>query len=335
MLDIVMQTGASYQSVYRWIGKFEKEGVDFIAGKRHKTPEREKFFSDRKTRVIEILHSSPQLYGINRATWSYESIADAYNQTYEDRISPHMVGRVIHTTGYTWRHARTVLTSPDPQYKEKTTKVLGALRNLKEDEAFFFIDEAGPYAVKHYTGKALTPKGTVRVVPQYQKIKGNVTFIGALNAVTNQMTWAFIDAKSTSQVILLLEMLKEQYASYAKLFLTWDAASWHSSEPLRDWVAKTAEECRKRNSVPLFELLPLPINSQFLNVIEAVISGMKRAVIHNSDYATEGEMKAAISRHFEERNRYFRENPKRAGNKIWDKQFFSVDQIQGGLFKKM
>jgi len=49
---------------------------------------------------------------------------------------------------------------------------------------------------------------------------------------------------------------------------------------------------------------------------------MKKAVIHHSDYRSEDEMKMAISTHFVERNDYFRENPKRAGKKIWDIDFF-------------
>ena len=57
--------------------------------------------------------------------------------------------------------------------------------------------------------------------------------------------------------------------------------------------------------------------AQFLNVVEAVFSGMARAILHNSDYSSVGEAKAAIDRYFTERNKYFREHPKRAGNKIW------------------
>lgn len=71
---------------------------------------------------------------------------------------------------------------------------------------------------------------------------------------------------------------------------------------------------------PLVELAPLPSNSQFLNVIESVFSGLAKAVIHNSDYQSRKDAKTAIDRHFRERNRYFRQNPKRAGNKIWGKE---------------
>jgi hypothetical protein len=42
----------------------------------------------------------------------------------------------------------------------------------------------------------------------------------------------------------------------------------------------------------------LPAQAQFLNVIESVFSGMARAVIHNSDYASVADAQAAITRYF-------------------------------------
>jgi hypothetical protein len=63
-----------------------------------------------------------------------------------------------------------------------------------------------------------------------------------------------------------------------------------------------------------------PSGAQFLNVIESVFSGMARAVIHNSDYKTTDDAKAAINRYFEERNTHFSQSPRRAGNKIWRKE---------------
>ncbi len=42
-----------------------------------------------------------------------------------------------------------------------------------------------------------------------------------------------------------------------------------------------------------------------------------RAIIHNSDYPSVDAATEAIDRYFEERNRHYRANPKRAGKKIW------------------
>jgi hypothetical protein len=51
---------------------------------------------------------------------------------------------------------------------------------------------------------------------------------------------------------------------------------------------------------------------------------MKKTVIHHSDYQSAHEMKSAISQHFRERNAHFnfKDNPRRAGKKIWEIDFF-------------
>lgn len=96
------------------------------------------------------------------------------------------------------------------------------------------------------------------------------------------------------------------------------------------WIA----EANESGKPPYIEVVPLPTNAQFLKVVEAVIGGMKKAVVNNSDYASAEEMEAAIARHFEERNAFFIKNPKRAGSKIWDEEAFDVEKLQGGLFKR-
>ena len=47
---------------------------------------------------------------------------------------------------------------------------------------------------------------------------------------------------------------------------------------------------------------------------------MARAIIHNSDYTTLDDAKAAIDRYLADRNEHFRQFPKKAGKKIWGKE---------------
>ena len=47
---------------------------------------------------------------------------------------------------------------------------------------------------------------------------------------------------------------------------------------------------------------------------------MSRAIIQNSDYDSADACKAAIDRHFADRNAFFRANPRRAGRKIWGQE---------------
>lgn len=193
----------------------------------------------------------------------------------------------------------------------------------------------GPLRIKRYGGRVYVPKRTSPTVPQVQPRRGAVILAAALSATTNQVTWIYEDSKDTVGMIDLAELLFNQYHDATRIFLTWDAASWHRSDALSEWLDRFNAETRVRDYGPTVELVPLPTSSQFLNVLEAVFSGMKRAVIHNSDYRSTEEMKRAISRHFSERNAYFKENPKRAGKKIWEIDFFAdIDNLTAGNYRE-
>jgi hypothetical protein len=156
-----------------------------------------------------------------------------------------------------------------------------------------------------------------------------------LSAKTNQVVWFYGKAKDSAGMIELVEILYNQQHDKSKLFLTWDAASWHRSGELNQWTEDLNTWNRVNGTGPYIVFIPLPSNSQFLDVIEAVFSGMKRAVIHNSDYQSQGEMKAAISLHFRARNDFFRANPKRVGKKIWEIDFFDDhDNIRWGNYRE-
>jgi hypothetical protein len=222
----------------------------------------------------------------------------------------------IAKAGIRWKQARIALTSKDPEYREKLDAIKKALGSLAPDEAFFSIDELGPVAVKMRGGRSLQPQGQVRTVPQWQKSRGAFILTAALDLAKNQVTYFFSERKNTDEMILLVDRLREDYASYRKLFLSWDSAPWHSSARLREHL-QAINDCAKIDQRPTFEVLPLPTSAQFLNVIESVFSGMARAVLHNSDYATLEDCKAAVTRYLTDRNDAFIKDPKRAGRSIW------------------
>jgi hypothetical protein len=122
-------------------------------------------------------------------------------------------------------------------------------------------------------------------------------------------------------MIKLVHILLEHYQGQSLLYLSWDAASWHASKAfLTEIVRLNEEEYRVFHNTPAISLAPLPASAQFLNVIESVFSGMARAIIHNSDYASVETCKLAIDRYIIDRNEFFQAHPKRAGDKIWGKE---------------
>ena len=323
--DIAKKVERSLSCIREWIKTFNSSGIGGLSPPRKSRcePKRQSALEQRRKWILEILHTGPRFFGINRSNWNRSSIALAYRQQHNEAISPSTVGRLVKKSGYTIKKARKVLCSPDPEYREKVDLVLHTLQNLKPQELFFFVDELGPMQVKKYGGRTFVPKHQQYTYPQRQQSRGTITMAGALNAVTNQVTWVYGSSKDTTAMIDILELLFNQHINATRIYVTWDSASWHQSRVLVDWLDTFNAETSRCGNGPLIYLVPLPTSSQFLDVIEAVFSGMKKAVIHHSNYRSVDEMKAAISLHFSDRNTYFSENPKRVGQKLWDLAFFA------------
>lgn len=268
-----------------------------------------------KKAVFGLLHEPPILSNINRTTWKMDDL----QRVLADRghsACKEVIRRIIKVAGYRWRNARTVLTSNDPKYREKVDELRAALANLGTDQRFFSIDEFGPFAIKINGGRVLVPPGVQPTVPQWQKTKGALIVTAALELSSNQVTHFYSDAKNTAEMIKMAEVLVDQYQDARTLFLSWDAASWHISKTLKEFIGQH-NAIAYLAQLPQIKLLPLPAGAQFLNIVESLFSGMARAIIHNSNYASKSEASTAIDRYMFERNLYFQENPKRAGDKVW------------------
>jgi hypothetical protein len=161
--------------------------------------------------------------------------------------------------------------------------------------SFFSIDEFGPFSVKIRGGTALVPGDQIRTIPQKQKSKGSLICTAALELSSNQITHFYSKKKNTKEMIKLLRRLLIIYRTQKRIFLSWDSASWHTSKSLFTTVDEmNSDKFRERHNTPSVELAPLPSGAQFLNVIESVFSGMSRAILHNSNYGSVQECKAAI-----------------------------------------
>jgi transposase len=268
-----------------------------------------------KEKLFAILHEPPLNYDINRTTWRMADLREILAQ-HGHPVCEDVLRSIIRNAGYRWCKARIVLTSRDPEYREKLKAIQDILSKLSSRELFFSIDEFGPFSVKMKGGRALVGPGETRVVPQWQNSKGCLILTAALELSTNQVTHFYSKKKNTAEMIKMMDVLVGQYPAMEKIFLSWDAASWHLSKKLQSYIDKHNDTCRSKG-LPRVETAPLPSGAQFLNVIESVFSGMARAIIHNSNYASVDDAKAAIDRYFSERNDRFRKHPERAGKKIW------------------
>jgi transposase len=251
-------------SVIRYTTTFAGGGIDALFPARQSRVHDE----EHQGPVFALLHSPPSSYGINRTTWRMEDLHNVLAQT-GHRMSERRIRRIIKAGGFRWRKAKTVLTSNDPQYQAKLDAIKGILSGLKPDEAFFSIDEYGPFAVKKKGGRKRVGPGENYVVPQWQKSKGWMILTAALELSRNQVTHFYSRKKNTDEMIKMADLLRQQYRGCRSIYLSWDAASWHISKKLITHLRANNKEA-VRDRYPLVWTAPLPAGAQFLNVIESV-----------------------------------------------------------------
>ena len=308
--DVCGFLSVSKEAVLKYSRRYQEGGLKLLMSR--KSPSTTKFDKEQnKQAVFSVLHSPPSAYGINRTTWRMADLQGVLRRQ-GSPLCKNVIRKILRKAGYKWRCARVVLTSRDQEYRAKVEAIKKILAELRHDEAFFSIDEYGPFAVKKKGGVRRVAPGEEHVVPLWQKSKGWLILTAALELSRNQVTHFYSRAKNTDEMIKMADLLRDQYHACRTIYLSWDAASWHVSKKLNAHLEKLNQQAG-----PIMKTAALPAGAQFLNVIESVFSGMARAVIHNSDYPSVEAAKEAIDGHFYERNVHFSEHPKRAGQKIW------------------
>jgi transposase len=314
---IATSLSMSRVSVRKYVRVFTVGGVEALFASSRRIGGRRAENEQVRKDVFTLLHEPPSGVGINRTTWRMADLTRVLRER-GTPVCAQVVREITRSAGWRWRKARKVLTSTDPEYREKVQHIRSILAELQETEAFFSIDEFGPFSIRAQGGRALVGPGEIPTVPQYQKSKGSLIMTAALELSQNQITHFYSPRKDTGEMLRMLAELIRQYGHKSRIYLSWDAASWHMSKMLHAHVARRNEAITMGETEgPAVALAPLPAGAQFLNVIESVFSGMARSIIANSNYGSIEEARAAIDRYVQERNAKFRSAPKRAGGAIW------------------
>ncbi|MFA6246592.1 MAG: IS630 family transposase [Mucilaginibacter sp.] len=321
LLKTGQKVDCCFRTILRWLDIYKRHGLKGFERSYNVNEVIVKSVKEKMDNLIHLIAQSPKNFGLQRVSWTTVDLAAVYTQEYGCKMSQASVSKYLIKQGIRFRRAREVLTSPDPLFKEKFLAIQTILENLTAKEKFFSIDEYGPAAVKPKGGRAISLKGTRPWFPTVKKSRGCFVMTAALELSENQVTHFYSPKKDTGEMIKLIDLLIERYRDQDKLYLSWDAASWHASKALLAYVNQiNTDVYRLEHRTPLIGIAPLPSCAQFLNVIESVFSGMSKSVIHNSDYDSLDDCKKAIDQYFDKRNQFYKKYPKKAGNIIWGKE---------------
>ncbi len=215
---IATSLSMSRVSVRKYVRVFAVGGVEALFASSRRIGGRRAENEQVRKDVFTLLHEPPSAIGINRTTWRMADLT----QVLRERGTPvcaQVVREITRSAGWRWRKARKVLTSTDPEYREKVHHIRSILAELHETEAFFSIDEFGPFSIRAQGGRALVGPGEMPTVPQYQKSKGSLIMTAALELSQNQITHFYSPRKDTGEMLRLLARLIHEYKQKSRIGL--------------------------------------------------------------------------------------------------------------------
>ncbi|WP_245321312.1 hypothetical protein [Bradyrhizobium sp. NAS96.2] len=191
---ILKQSRSSYA---RSVRLFEESGAERLFAPRI-NPHR-KFDSEPvKETLVSVLHQPTANFGTNRTTWKMADLVRAMREEGQPACED-VIRAIVKGAGYRWRKARIVLTSNDPDFSQKFQRIRSILADLKAREAFFSIDEFGPFAVKAQPGRMLIGPGELHFVAQWQQSKGSIIVTAAIELSSNQVTHFYSRKKTPTK----------------------------------------------------------------------------------------------------------------------------------------
>src|SRR5437588_2397444 len=178
--------GLTLQTAKRYFKTFREHGVTTLFS-RERAVIKKKDRPEYAEALFSTLHSPPSTHGINRTSWQVNDLHRVLAQN-GFPMSRQSIRAILKKSGYKWRKARRVLTSKDPEYRQKVERITSILQGIGPNERFFSLDEYGPFHITRKVGSRLVAPGEDNSVPQWQKSKGCLIVTAALELCSNQVT---------------------------------------------------------------------------------------------------------------------------------------------------
>lgn len=126
--QIAQALSCDEQTVRNAIHAFNREGVAALQVRSSRPLRTREAFDDEAAEQLKaMLHQSPRAYSKPTSVWTLELAAVvSYEQGLTDElVSDETVRRTIKRLGWSWKRAKTWISSPDPDYEAKKNGEIG------------------------------------------------------------------------------------------------------------------------------------------------------------------------------------------------------------------
>jgi len=266
-------TGLKKSALLKWRSRFIKHGIEALLDKEKAKPRQLLTKKQIQTTLHELENQSPNDFGYDSDFWTTPILAhrirEQYNVQYKTKKPFYLL----------FKQAKFSFHKPGQQYRNRNQAEIDEwVKNTKPIIAEYFKE---PETVV-LTGDEMV----LSTQTTFQKIwlrKNEYPKIDVSNKRMNRSIYGFLNVKNgvehayktewqnSTTTCKVLEQLCREYQC-KKIVLLWDNASWHRSQEVREWLAKTTHN--------IF-LIAFPRYAPELNPQEHVWKEGRSKVTHN------------------------------------------------------
>jgi transposase len=277
--QIAERLGVSRPTVIAWRKRYMREGLTFELADR---PRRGRPQTVRRTRRAEILAATltppPERLGVTH--WSSRLLAS------ELGVSHSTVARVWAEHDLKPWQTESFKFSTDPQLEAKVRGVVGLYLDPPAHAIVLCVDEKSQIQALERTQpvRPVAPGRVERRTHDYLR-HGTTTLFAALEVATGQVTDACQPRHRHREFLAFLKQVAKAYPR-RQLHVVVDNYATHKHQRVRAWLGKH----------PRVQLHFTPTYASWLNLVEVFFAIVERQTLRRGDFASVGELVAAIRR---------------------------------------
>jgi transposase len=294
-------------TVYDWVERFQSKGIPGLlikSGRGRKPAYSPQSKEEAKKEILHTVRREPSQFGKHTSRWSLSYIMDVCKWLEVNTLSG--LSKLLKRLGISYKRGRSYIYSPDPNYQKKMDFIAQCLLKAwyaPEKYVLLYQDEFTIY-------RQPTIARDYEQMGKYQPLahrshKSDTEFrgIGALNAVTGQVTYHQASKADIKQLIVFYDMVIKDYPGIETIYMVEDNWPVHYHPDLlihlrpqdfpfpihfpSNWpkepsvkakrgVQKRSEEHEK---LPI-RIVQLPTYASWANPIEKLWRWVRQSILH-------------------------------------------------------
>lgn len=289
-------------TVRSWLHAYREAGIVGLVQKAGRDENR-RFFpltpQVARQRIEETLRRSPFSLGYAYARWLLKILRQHLDWiAVRDEAA---LWRVLYRLGFRHKQGQAHVHSPDPSYDIKRAHIQACRirASQRNERVLLYLDEVS-VSIQPSTARVYAQRGEASPYAQQQPIGfPKFRIIGALNALTGQVTYNILTSIGAEEVAAFMTRIARHYPTANLIYVVLDNWSVHYHANVlarlrpqlwvhdhmrpRSWSSIPADRA-PRDNLPI-ELLPLPTYASWLNPIEKLWRKLKQELAHMHPFA--------------------------------------------------